>query len=88
VRIVHVDDLCKSLGVSRSHLSKVFKRNGLLTPADYIRKEQFNMARALISGSRLSIAEIAYRLGFKSSSHFNQFVRRMAGVNPRELRQG
>lgn len=84
--IVRLDPLCETLGVSRSHLHKVFKENGLGSPSDFIRNAQLRKVIALMADTQLTIHEIIAQAGFLSQSHFATFIRRMTGMTPTELR--
>lgn len=85
-QIVRLEPLCRDLGVSRSCLHSAFKRAGLGTPAEVIRKEQLALALTLLRTTRLPITEVAQRAGFISVAHFSTFIKTRTGTSPRQIR--
>ncbi|WP_399083706.1 helix-turn-helix domain-containing protein [Streptomyces sp. BBFR2] len=75
------------LGVSVGHLAEVVKRSTGRTPGGLIRHAQTVEAKRLLSGSPLSIARIAARLGFADPAYFSRFFRRETGVSPGDFRR-
>lgn len=75
------------LGVSPNHLNKVVKqttgKNASAMIADMLVLE----AKTLLRHSALSVAEIAYRLGFTDHSYFSRFFRTNTGSTPTAYRK-
>ncbi|MCO7110579.1 helix-turn-helix domain-containing protein [Gemmiger formicilis] len=67
---ISVDDIAKAVGVSRSHLYRVFMSNVGQSPIDYLTSYRISEACSLLKNSSLSIAEIAVSVGFLTSSIF------------------
>ncbi|WP_346238178.1 AraC family transcriptional regulator [Niabella insulamsoli] len=44
-------------------------------------------AKRLLLYTRLSVAEIGYRLGFKDNSHFTKYFKKKSGINPSTLKK-
>ena len=65
---ISVDDIAKAVGVSRSHLYRVFMSNVGQSPIDYLTGYRISEACSLLKNTGLSIAEIAVSVGF-----FDQF---------------
>lgn len=61
---ISVDDIAKAVGVSRSHLYRVFMSNVGQSPIDYLTSYRISEACSLLKNSSLSIAEIAVSVGF------------------------
>ena len=87
-QVVRLEPLCCELGVSRSCLHRAFTTAGLGAPAEYIRREQLQMALSLLKTTRLPIVEVAQKAGFISAAHFSSFIKEHTGVSPREFRLG
>lgn len=85
--IVQLKPLCDQLKVSRAYLHRVFVREGIGTPSEFIRREQVRHILRLLKDGTLSIAEISKRTGFLSQTHFSDFVHRYTGHPPRDLRR-
>lgn len=82
------DEVAGALGISRRALNKLFENHGI-GPMEYVILERLEQAaRDLSSPSqrRASVTEIAFRWGFKNSSHFTKRFRQHYGKMPSELR--
>jgi len=82
------DDIAGELRISRRALNKLFERQGI-GPMEYIILERLEQAaRDLSSPSHrsASITDIAFRWGFKNTSHFAKRFRQHFGMMPSELR--
>lgn len=79
-----VDTLCKELGLSRTHLNRRMKELTGESPASYIRQLRLHKSARLLKTHDLTIAEIAFTVGFSSPSYFSQAFRDYYGVTPKE----
>ena len=69
---ISVDDIAKAVGVSRSHLYRVFMSNVGQSPIDYLTNYRVSEACSLLKNSGLSIAEIAVSVGFFDQFYFSR----------------
>ena len=79
------DDLtsiARKLGISYPTLYRHFKKATGLGPKEYVREIRLARAEELISGSELSIKEIAACLGFYSASHLSMEFKKARGIAP------
>lgn len=77
-----VEILSKELGMSRANL---YKRMVSLTgqsPVEFIRKIRLQRAAQLLDKSQLTVAEIAYQVGFNSTKYFTKYFKREFNVLP------
>jgi AraC-like DNA-binding protein len=84
-----VGSLAAELGVSASHIHRVF-RNEPLTPAQYIWERRLEACSRDLLAPRLAgrpVGEIAYGRGFSDAAHFSRAFRERFGCSPREWRQ-
>ena len=84
-----VSSLAAQLGVSVSHIHRVFKSDAK-TPAQYIWEKRLEACSRDLLAPRLagcSVAEIAYGRGFSDAAHFSRSFRERFGCTPREWRQ-
>lgn len=82
-----LDTTAAHLNISASYLSKLFVTH-LHTPySNFVLSEKIQHARRLLSGTKLSMTEIAYQCGFSSSSYFSDSFRRINGVSPMQFRK-
>lgn len=83
----NVNDLCKELGYSRTQLNTLFKKSFDLTPHDYLTNYKFMYAKNLLLNTNLSVANIAYKVGFSSTMQFYVNFKNIFGVTPAEFRE-
>ena len=79
---ISVDDIAKAVGVSRSHLYRVFMANVGQSPIDYLTGYRISEACSLLKNSHLSIAEIAVSVGFFDQFYFSRVFKKVKGVPP------
>lgn len=79
---ISIDDVAKSVGVSRSHLYRVFMLNVGKSPIDYLTEYRINEACKLLRSGNLSIAEVAISVGFFDQFYFSRVFKRAKGVPP------
>ena len=79
---ISIDDVAKSVGVSRSHLYRVFMSNVGKSPIDYLTEYRINEACKLLQDGSLSIAEVAISVGFFDQFYFSRVFKRAKGVPP------
>lgn len=82
---VKVADVARQLGVSYPTLHRRFKRITGLTPKDYVGQIRMARAEEMLAGTKLSVKEVAARLGYHSASHFSLEFKRVHGVPPRDF---
>jgi len=81
-----IEDLCRSLGVSRKHLGSLFRAHVGLTPKAYARVFRFRRAVDLVQkGRRLDWSRVAMACGYYDQAHFNREFREFAGMSPGEF---
>ena len=86
-RPVDVDDLAKTLFISRTHLAWRFKQETGMTLTDFILGEKIEEAKRLLRYSEKSLTLIADYLGFSSQSHFTRIFKKYSGKTPKEYRE-
>lgn len=69
------------------HLCRVFKAETGSTLGLYVERARAQRAQTLLSKTDLTLAEIAHRLGFASSTSFANAFQRATGLKPREIRR-
>ena len=79
---ISIDDIAKAVGVSRSHLYRVFMSNVGQSPIDYLTNYRISEACYLLKNSQLSIAEIAVSVGFFDQFYFSRVFKKNKGVPP------
>lgn len=79
---ISIDDIADSVGVSRSHLYRVFMSNVGQSPIDYLTDYRINEACQLLRTSQLSISEIAVSVGFFDQFYFSRVFKKRKGIPP------
>lgn len=79
---ISIDDIAKAVGVSRSHLYRVFMSNVGQSPIDYLTSYRISEACFLLKNSQLSIAEIAVSVGFFDQFYFSRVFKKARAFRP------
>lgn len=79
-------DIAKALHISRSHLSRVYKRETGMTISDFIQHKKISEAKLLLQHTTLSLSEIGQQVGFSSQSHFTDVFHKETSMTPRQFR--
>ncbi len=82
-----LQQLCQFLGSSQERFTRLFLASTRHTPASFYNRMLLARARDLLLNDGLSIKEIGFELGFKTSSHFIAAFRREFATSPQEYRQ-
>ncbi|MEV7415414.1 helix-turn-helix domain-containing protein [Streptomyces sp. NPDC089919] len=83
-----VGSYARELGVSAGHLSTTVRRATGRTPASLIRQQTTLEAKRLLTGTRLTVRQVASELGFADPAYFCRFFRRETGLSPGRFRAG
>lgn len=73
--------------LSRSHLSRTFKKLAGRTIMEYVQERRLAEAGKLLAQSHLSVTEIGERTGFASPAYFAACFRKHFGLSPSEYRR-
>ena len=82
-----IQSLCSEVAMSRTQLYRKFRSLTGTTPNQYFLAMRLHEARKILSQPDITVAEAAYRTGFKNISHFSQAFSREFGTPPREVRK-
>jgi AraC family transcriptional regulator len=75
------------VGLSRFHFSRSFRRTTGLAPYQFILASRVERAKAILSGSETTMAEISAGLGFGSQPQFSAAFRKLTGLTPSQFRR-
>ncbi len=75
------------LHITTNYLNKLCHDHRGLTGGELIRKRVIMEAQRLLHYTSLSVAEVAHKLGFESSSYFITFFKRNTGTTPESFRK-
>ena len=83
----HIAWYAEQLCVAPKYLANVIKNTTGKTVGTWLGDYVVLQAKTLLTTSRLSVKQIADRLGFQNQSHFGTFFRRATGVSPKGYRE-
>jgi ligand-binding sensor domain-containing protein/AraC-like DNA-binding protein len=83
---ISVETMAEALAMSRVHLYKKLTAITDLTPSEFIRKVRLRHAEKLLRKSQLSVAEVAYKVGFNNPRYFSKYFKEMYGKMPSEYK--
>lgn len=79
-----VEELAQNMGMSRVHLYKKITTLTGKSPIEFIRLLRLKRATQYLTESQLTIAEIAYTLGFNNPKYFSRYFKEEFGILPSE----
>jgi len=82
-----VDDICKSIGISRVQLYRKVKALMDTNITDYILNRRLQRAKYLLLNENLTISEITYQVGFASPTYFSTVFKAQYNCTPTEYKR-
>ena len=79
---ISVEDIANNIGLSRSHLHRIFVQNLSVSPNEFLTKFRINEACTLLKNGGLTINEIASSVGFCDPLYFSRVFKKIKGVPP------
>ncbi|RWC30275.1 GlxA family transcriptional regulator [Mesorhizobium sp.] len=87
IREIDLSFLAAGLGLSARTLSRRMASELKTTPGKWIQEKRFELARSLLEGTKLSISEICYRVGYQDVASFSRTFSKTTGMAPGEFRK-
>ena len=81
-----IADMATVVHMSQFHFARAFKIATGTSPHRYLTLRRMERAKILLKVTKISIAEIAYGLGFANQSHFIAQFRKAIGTTPKSYR--
>jgi transcriptional regulator GlxA family with amidase domain len=82
----NVVSLAAVANMSRSVFSEHFRLVVGMSPARYMTRWRIHLAATLLKTDRLTVAEIAFRVGYSSEATFSRTFKRLNGTSPTAFR--
>ena len=82
---LNVEDLGREMGLSRVQLYRKIKSLTNYAPNELLRMSRLKRAASLLASSGMTVAEIAYEVGFTSPSYFTKCYKEQFGESPTEF---
>jgi AraC-like DNA-binding protein len=80
--------VAKSVNLSGPYLGRLIKRETKGNFREFLNRFRVEKAKPLLTGTSLTVSEIAYKTGYTSPSLFSQAFQRYAGCAPSQYRKG
>jgi len=82
-----IQSLADHVGISRAALAKRFRDLVGQPMYEYLTAIRVEKAKNLLRGSGLSVAEVAYRIGYESDIAFSRTFKKQTGLTPAKFRK-
>lgn len=82
-----LENIAEQFDMSPRNFSRRFKLATGKTPIKYLHEMRLNNAKELLQSSNLSVAEIAYKVGYNDMSYFAKLFKKELYVSPKEYRK-
>ena len=80
-----VESLCQEVGISRVHLNRKLKELVGTSPSTLIRSIRLRQAAFLLINNEVGIAEVAFKVGYSTLSHFSNSFHEYFNMSPKEF---
>ncbi len=86
-RNLDVTAVCEYAGVGVKRLTRMFQRRFDMSVADYMNRCRIAAAKELLQNPKMTVAQVADRVGYNSSDTLARNFRKFEGVTPTEYRK-
>lgn len=84
---ITLDDIARAGQLSRSECCRYFKRMLKITPLNYVMDYRIQKSLALLQQAESNVTEVAYKVGFNSTSYFIERFRKEMNMTPLAYRK-
>jgi AraC-like DNA-binding protein len=81
-----IDEIAEAVGLGRTVFYEKIRELVGVSPSDFLKQVRMQRACQLLAKSRLSIAEVAYAIGFTDPKYFAKCFKKDTGMTPTEYR--
>ncbi|MEK0316579.1 AraC family transcriptional regulator [Cohnella sp. 56] len=82
-----IEDAAKLVNLNPYHFCKVFKNATGRTFVEFVNQHRMNVADRLLREGKLTVTEIAERIGIANPNYFTKLFKQIKGVTPSEARK-
>ncbi|WP_379155701.1 response regulator [Paenibacillus sp. sgz5001063] len=80
-------DISRQVGVSPSHLSKIFSQETGQTMTEFLTSTRMDKAKELLKTTSHKTFEIAFSVGYNDQHYFSNLFKKVTGMTPMEYRK-
>lgn len=80
-----VDEMYAQIGVSQRQLQRLFKTHVGISPHQYLADHRVRQAKLLLTGTNLTISEVAEQCGYSTTSQFSRAFKKRFGQTPSQF---
>ena len=84
---ISLEALADVAGLSLSHFARTFRQSKGMSAGNYLLQRRVERTMELLTGTHLSLAEIALAVGFSDQSHCSRSFCKHVGIGPRAYRR-
>lgn len=84
---ITVQDIADYIGINRSYLTSIFKKQLQVSPKEYLMRFKLNIAAKQLTDTTMSIQEIATGIGYDNPLTFSKIFKQEYGISPRHYRE-
>ena len=85
-RDISLTELAEIMKISRMYFSNAFKKVFDISPKQYILNKRLMESQRLLLETEMSVAEIAYAVGFENENYFSEFFAAKMGISALKFR--
>lgn len=82
-----LEEISKSLNMSKTNVIRIFKKHYGITPYDFIINAKMDAAKLLLINTAMSIKEIAEQVKISDEHYFSTLFTKKVGVRPTQFRK-
>ncbi|TVY07547.1 AraC family transcriptional regulator [Paenibacillus cremeus] len=81
------DQCARDFGISRTHLSKLFKKFKRISFSDYVTQVRMEKAKEMLRETDTPVTEISEKVGYLHTQNFIRVFKKVVGVTPGQFRE-
>lgn len=82
-----LDDIARRVASSRRQLQRAYAEIGKTTFRTHLTAVRMQRAADMLAGDRLTVREVAHRVGYRQPAQFAKAFRRIMGASPSDWRE-
>jgi AraC-like DNA-binding protein len=82
-----ISDIAAAIGISSSHLSRIFKMEVGRTPLEYLTEYRLKHSKRLLADGNCSLNKIVEAIGYNDVHTFIRSFKKVEGITPGEYRK-